>query len=300
MRSFRFRLTSAVLVALSVSVAACSPGGSVPDPGKVNQPEAVADAATAVTFACSSGREVTVSYPDSTSIRVGYLGQAYTLAQVPAGAGAHYAGADLDWTSAVQNGREAAVLSRTDPAGASAAVVLERCARPVGTPAVMPIDAAPAAVVPSSAPPCRGPQLQLEDAGGDAAVGNRVAIVGVRNMGSQACSLTGYPSISLVDDRSQALTRVRTETGSGTYFRSGLTASSVTLEPRGQAWFDVAWNVVPREAEGETACPAAARIRMTAPNDTSPVWLDRRLTPCGGVIRVTPFRAVAEPVPSPS
>ncbi len=300
MRSFRFRLTLTVLVALSVSVAACSPGGSVPDPGKVNQPEAVADAATAVTFACSSGREVTVSYPDSTSIRVGYLGQAYTLAQVPAGAGAHYAGADLDWTSAVQNGREAAVLSRTDPAGASAAVVLERCARPVGTPAVMPIDAAPAAVVPSSAPPCRGPQLQLEDAGGDAAVGNRVAIVGVRNMGSQACSLTGYPSISPVDYRSQALDPRADGNRLGHLFSQR--PDRVFCDPRapGQAWFDVAWYVVPREAEGETACPAAARIGMTAPKDTSPVWLDRRLTPCGGVIRVTPFRAVAEPVPSPS
>jgi len=57
---------------------------------------------------------------------------------------------------------------------------------------------------------------------------------------------------------------------------------------------------VPHEADGETVCPTAARIRMTAPGDTSPVWLDHRLSPCGGRIRVTPFRAVAEPVPPPS
>ncbi|WP_339932463.1 DUF4232 domain-containing protein [uncultured Brevundimonas sp.] len=300
MRLPRFYPTAVLVAALVAPSAGCSLDGSRPEAGEVLQPAVASDTATAVTFACTSGREITVSYPDSASIRLGYLGQDYTLAQVPAGTGARYAGADLDWSGTVRNGEAAFVLSRVSPVGSSTAVVLERCARPVGTPAVIPVQADPAPTAPVSAPPCKGPQLQLDDAGGDAGMGNRVAIVGVRNMGTAACSLTGYPSITLVDDRSQALTRVRTEAVPGSYFRSGQTASAVILVSRGRAWFDVAWNVVPQEADGEAACPTAARIRMTAPNDTSPVWLDRRLTPCGGLIRVTPFRAVAEPVPSPS
>jgi hypothetical protein len=151
---------------------------------------------------------------------------------------------------------------------------------------------------PTTTTPCKGPQLQLADAGGDAGMGNRVAVLAVRNLGSTVCGLAGYPSVSLVDDRNRPLATVRAETGPGSYFRSGQTLTPVILPPGGQAWFDVAWNVVPHEGEGETVCPTAARIRVTAPGDTSPVWLDHALTPCGGRIRVSPFRPVADPVPA--
>jgi len=297
MRLTRFYPTAARAAALVALLAGCSPGGPMPEAGEVVQPAVGSDLATAVTFTCASGREISVSYPDSASIHLSYLEQGYTLTQVPADAGARYSGADLDWTGTVRDGEDAFVLSRVSPAGPSTAVVLERCTRPVETPAVVPVQAVPAPAAPASAPPCKGPQLQLDDAGGDAGMGNRVTIVGVRNLGAAACSLTDYPSVTLVDDRSQPLTTVRTETGPGSYFRSGQTPSAVTLVSGGRVWFDVAWNVVPHEADGESVCPTAARIRMTAPNDTSPVWLDRRLKPCGGVIRVTPFRTVAEPVP---
>lgn len=296
MRSLR--LPPVLLIVIAVSAAGCSPDGTVPI--EAAQPTEAAGVAVTLAYACVSGREITASYPDSASIRLTYLGQDYTLAQIPDGAGARYAGADLDWASSVQNGQEAAVLSRVPVAGPAAGVVLERCARPVDTPVVIPVQAPATPVAsadPQAAPRCKGPQLQLEDAGGDAGMGNRIAIVGVRNLGAAACSLTGYPSVSLVDDRGQALATVRTETGPGSYFRSGQIGSAVTLSSGGRAWFDIAWNVVPHEAGGEAACPTAARIRMTAPNDTSPVWLDHRLTPCGGLIRVTPFRTVAEPVP---
>lgn len=300
MRPTRFQLTAGALWALAIPVASCGPAGPVPVTAGSGEPAAASGEVTTVAYACASGREITVSYPDSASIRLAYLGQSYALTQVPAADGARYAGAGMEWVSSIENGQDAAVLSRVPTSGSPPAVVLERCARPVGTPVAIPVPTPAEPVDPASAPPCKGPQLQLEDAGGDAGMGNRIAVVGVRNLGTAACSLTGYPSITLVDDRGQTLTKVRTDTGPGSYFRSDQTPSAVILAPRGRAWFDVAWNVVLHEADGETVCPTAARIRMTAPGDTSPVWLDHGLSPCGGLIRVTPFRAVAEPVPPQS
>ena len=299
MRPNRFQPTAGVIAALTVAAAGCSPAGPMPASVESGGSTVASGAVTTTAYACQSGREITVSYPESGSIRLTYLGQDHALAQVPAESGARYAGADMVWVSSVRNGRDDAILGRASADGSSEGILLERCARPVdGTaPAAAPMPPVPVNDPPTAAP-CRGPQLQLADAGGDAGMGNRIAILAVRNLGSAACSLTGYPSVTLVDDRSQVLATVRSEPGTGSYFRSGEAPEPVVLAPDGRAWFDVAWNVVPHEADGETVCPTAARIRMTAPGDTSPVWLDHALTPCGGRIRVSPFRSVAEPAPT--
>ncbi|MGV9006158.1 MAG: DUF4232 domain-containing protein [Brevundimonas sp.] len=297
MRPVRLHLTPVLLVALAVAAGGCSPDGAAPVLAEASPPPGVSG--VALSYACASGHEIIVAYPDDASIRLTYLGQDYALVQATAATGARYVGADMDWSTAVGGGLDSAVLSRASADGSPGGIVLERCARPINearpVAPVMPPE--PVTDLPS-APPCKGPQLKLEGAGGDAAMGNRVAVVAVRNLGSAACGLAGYPSVSLVDDRNRPLATVRAETGPGSYFHSGQTLTPVILPPGGQAWFDVAWNVVPHEGEGETVCPTAARIRVTAPGDTSPVWLDRALTPCGGRIRVSPFRPVADPVPT--
>ena len=156
---------------------------------------------------------------------------------------------------------------------------------------------APAGSIQPSAP-CKGPQLKLSRVGGDAGAGNRVSIFGVQNVGARPCSLTGYPSITLQDEAGDALATVRSDRTLGSYFRQGQTPGPVELAPQGQGFFDIAWTVVPDESAGQTTCPSAARIRMTAPGDTSPVSLAQAFTPCGGRIRVSPFRTVAEPEPA--
>lgn len=299
MRPTHFQLTAGVFAVLAVAATGCNPAGSMPTAVESGGSTVASGAVTTTAYACQSGREITVSYPDSGSIRLAYLGQDHAMAQVPAGAGARYAGSDMVWASSVRNGRDDAILSRAGADGAPDGILLERCARPVEGVAPATVPRPPVPVNDSlTAAPCKGPQLQLADAGGDAGMGNRIAIVAVRNLGSAACSVTGYPSVKLVDDRSQVLATVRSEPGTGSYFRSGEAPEAVVLAPGGRAWFDVAWNVVLHEADGETVCPTAARIRMTVPGDTSPVWLDHALTPCGGRIRVSPFRAVAEPAPA--
>ena len=92
----------------------------------------------------------------------------------------------------------------------------------------------------------------------------------------------------------------RADRALGSYFREGQTPTPVELAPQGKAFFDIAWNVVPDETQGQRTCPSVTRIRMMAPGDTSAVSLDQALTPCGGRIRVSPFRAAAEPAPTPT
>ncbi|MFN3930247.1 MAG: DUF4232 domain-containing protein [Brevundimonas sp.] len=273
----------------------------VSPPPEPSAPIAEAAPVTA-TYVCDSGLTVAVAYPDPQSAQVTWRDRTYALRAAPAASGARYSDAEVEWRSLTRDGVEQATLSRL--VAEDAPVVLERCSRPasVATPVVPPpTDAAAAAgQVPAAAvaPPCNGPQLRLSAEGGDAGAGNRAAILGVQNIGAEACSLTGYPTVTLQDAQSRPLAAVRAEQSLGSYFRQGEIPGPVELAPQAKAFFDVAWNVVPDESQGQKTCPSAARIRITAPGDTSPVALAQPFTPCGGRIRVSPFRPVAEAEPA--
>ncbi len=300
----RIRTASATVSVLALFAAvACSPEAEAPPAPVTPSPTTAAMPAPPVSYACESGQSVTVAYPDTATAQLTYRGQSYTLRTVQSASGARYAGTGLEWWSATRDGSESATLSRLGPNEDVGVAVLERCSRPSSGPvAPGPIPGqqpAPGGVLPVAAP-CRGPQLKLSADGGDAGAGNRVSILGVQNVGTQACSLTGYPTVVLQDRQGRNLTAVRADQTLGSYFRQGQAPTPVELAPQTKAFFDITWNVVPNEGNGETTCPSAARIRMMAPGDTSPVTLTQAFTPCGGRIRVSPFRPVAEPVPEPA
>ncbi|WGM48850.1 hypothetical protein KOAAANKH_03758 [Brevundimonas sp. NIBR10] len=140
---------------------------------------------------------------------------------------------------------------------------------------------------------CRSRQLRLSAEGGDAGAGNRVAVLAAQNVGAQPCSLDGYPTVTLLDGQGRSLTEIRAEQQPGNYFGGATEPTPVTLAPQAKAYFDIAWSVVPNEAIGERACPDAATVRVAAPGDTSVVTLAQAFAPCGGRIRVRPFRATA-------
>lgn len=302
MRRLRPALAALSALALAVTVA-CSPEAESPPAPVAPSPAPTGIAAPPVSYACESGEAVTVAYPDTSTAVLTYKGQSYTLRTVQSGSGARYAGPGLEWWSATRQGVESATLSRLGPNEEIGVAILERCSRPASGPvAPAPVPGhqpTPGGMLPVAAP-CLGPQLRLSAEGSDAGAGNRVSILGVENAGTRACSLTGYPTVGLQDRQGRNLTAIRAEQTPGSYFREGQAPVPVELAPQGKAYFDIAWNVVPHEGQGETACPSAVRIRMTAPGDTSPVSLTQTLTPCGGRIRVSPFRPVAEPVPEPA
>ncbi|CAN5134776.1 hypothetical protein BH09PSE1_BH09PSE1_16310 [soil metagenome] len=285
-------------LAIAALMAGCSRQAEAP--AQAAPPQAAAPAAppaTPVGDACESGRTVTVQYPDTGTAQVAYLNQTYVLRTAPAASGARYAGSGMEWTTASQAGQETAVLSRLGPNQDVGVAVLERCGRPTSVGATLPSQPLPAptpgGVIPAVAP-CRSQQLKLSADGGDAGMGHRVAILGVQNTGTQACSLTGYPGVTLLDPQGRSLTAIRTEQNASSYLSSGPGPSPVTVAPQAKAYFDIAWTVVPNEGAGERVCPTAATIRFTAPGDAAAVTFAQSFTPCGGKIQVRPLRQTAE------
>ncbi len=302
MRRIRTACTAVSALAL-FAAAACTPEAGTPPTPVTPSPLPVGTTTPSVSYACESGQSITVAYPETATAHLTYDGQTYALRAVQSASGARFAGSGLEWWSAARDGTESATLSRLGPDEDVGVAVLERCSRPSSGPiAPGPLpepQPAPGGVL-AAATPCRGPQLKLSVDGGDAGAGNRVTILGVQNVGAQACSLTGYPTVVLQDRQGRNLTAIRSEQALGSYFRQGQAPVPVELASQAKAFFDIGWNVVPREGQGETTCPSVARIRMTAPGDTSPVSFARTLTPCGGRITVSPFRPVAEATPEPA
>ena len=280
--------------------AACTQEAEAPPAPVEPSPAPSTPVAPPISYACESGQSVTVTYPDAASAQLAYRGQSYVLRLVEAASGARYAGSGLEWWTATSDGSESATLSRLGPNDEVGVAVLERCSRPasgpIATGPVVTPQPVPGGALPS-APPCRGPQLRLSNDGGDAGMGNRVANIGVQNIGASACSLTGYPGIVLQDRQGRNLTAVRSEQSPGSYFTQGQAPTPVTLAPQGKAAFELAWNVVPNEGAGEKTCPSAARVRFTAPGDTSPVSLNMNFTPCSSRVRVSPIRSPDAAIP---
>jgi len=305
---FMRRLTHActVVSVLALTVAACSPESEAPTAPVAPSPAPTVSTAPPVSYACESGQSVTVAYPDTSTAQLSYKGQSYTLRTVQAASGARYAGSGIEWWTANRDGIESATLSRLGPNEDVGAAVLERCSRPSSGPVApgpvtMP-QPAPGGVLPAAAP-CRGPQLKLSAEGGDAGAGNRVANIGIQNISASACSLTGYPGVVLQDRQGRNLTAVRSDQSPGSYFTQGQAPSPVVLAPQAKAAFEIAWVVMPNEGAGERVCPGVARIRVTAPGDSSAVSMDMDFTPCGGRIRVSPIRSLVPtgaPAPEPT
>lgn len=295
------RLTPACAALSSLAlVAACTEEAAAPPEAVPPAPAASAPAAPPVSYACESGQSIAVAYPDASTAQLSYKGQAYVLRTAQSASGARFVGSGVEWWIASRGDTETATLSRLGPEEDIGTVVLERCSRPSASPVPTgPVPAGPAAV----APPCRGPQLRLTAEGGDAGAGGRVSVFALQNIGRSACSLNGHPGVTLQDGQGRNLTAIRSDRVMGGYFTGGVTPAPVELAPQDKAFFDIAWSAIPHEGQGERVCPNVARIRVTAPGDTSPVTLDQALQPCGGRVQVTPFRPVADsvaPAPQPA
>lgn len=295
------RLTSACALVSSLAlVSACTEEAAAPPEVVSPSPAPTTPAAPPVSYACESGQSIAVVYPDVSTAQLSYKGQTYALRTAQSASGARFVGSGVEWWIASRGDTERATLSRLEPDEDIGTVVLERCSRPA-------IGAVPAAAAPAGpaavAPPCRGPQLRLTAEGGDAGAGNRVSVFALQNIGLGACSLNGHPGVTLQDRQGRNLTAIRSDQVMGGYFTGGVTPAPVELDPQDKAFFDIAWSALPHEGQGERVCPNVARIRVTAPGDTSPVTLDQALQPCGGRVQVTPFRPVADsvaPAPEPA
>lgn len=288
------RRLAVVALACLTGAAACQQPAPDDAPAPAPPVEAAPSTAPAIGYACESGVTIQARYPDSATAELVYRDQTLALRSAVAASGARYVGEGVEWWIANRNGEESATLSRLGPNDQTGTAVMERCTRPTtGGDPVGPLPAptpAPGGVLPASTP-CKGPQLRLSVGDGDAGAGNRVRNFALENAGSQACTLTGYPTVTVRDADGDVLSSIRAEQSPGSYFRQGQAPTPVSLAPGEKALFEVAWNVVPHEGEGEKTCPAAKTIRVVAPADTAALTTPFEFTPCGGRIRVSPLRA---------
>ncbi len=273
--------TIALTAGLGLLVAGCSQEKPAEPTSPIEAP-AVQDAA-AVGYACESGKTVVVAYPDAQTARVSYEGKDYVLTSVVSASGARYAGQGLEWWTASRGETESGTLSRMGQGDQTGGVIIERCSRPVA--AVAP---------PPSGAPCAAENLRLAVEGGDAGMGHRVTTLALRNAGPSACTVAGYPSVSLLDGDGKLLTGVRAAQVPGNYFAQGRAPTPVEIRPQQAAWFDLAWSVIPHEDKGETTCPSAKTVRVTATGAASAIALPLAFTPCGGQVEVSPLRPVAD------
>lgn len=269
-------------------VAACSQEQrDPPDPVEAPAPDEGPVSGVAIAYDCQSGKTLSVIYAKDRTAALTYEGESYRLRPVTSGSGARYADETLEWWSATRDGREEGRLSRLDSEGKPQGVELERCVRkgqPL-TPASNPQSMA-------TAPACAGPQLALEIENSDAGAGNRGLVLSLRNAGTETCSLTGYPGVTLMDEEGRPVVDVRADP-----WMQGDPAEPphpVELTAGARAYFDIGWNVVPHESEGETRCPETQGLRVTAPGDTAPLTQETGMTVCGGRIKVGPVRATPD------
>lgn len=281
---------SLLLALLAAATAACSREAQEPPRPMEAEPAAVTAERIGADYDCAGGEVIRAVYdPAAQTAQLVYKGRSYALRTAVSASGARYTGEGLEWWTAHRGGGESGTLSRLGPDEDVGTAILERCV----------LRAAPDGEAPQqaeAAPACRGPQLELRLAGEDAGAGRRVATLAARNLGAQACTLTGYADVGLIDAQGTALSEIRADKELGAYFQPGDRPGPVTLAPQGEAFFDIAWSAVPHDEEG--ACPQAARVRATAPGDTSVFALDLAIQPCGGRVRVSPFRPVAEASPA--
>lgn len=271
----------------ALSLAACNREVAEPVTPVPQDPPVAASTPTApaIGYACESGKTVQAQYIDTETAEVIYDGQTYAMRIAVSGSGARYVGSGLEWWTASRNGQEEATLSRIGPNDQVGAAVLERCSRPSANPDLPP----PGQPAPTGAAAvaCRTADLRLAAGEGNAGAGNRTQILTLTNAGPAPCSLSGYPAVSLLDANGRPLSGVRSDQNAGI-------AVPVTLAASGRAFFDIAWNVVPNEGEGQTTCPTAARVIVRLGTDTATLALPLSLTPCGGRIRVSPMRATED------
>ena len=275
----------------STMLSACTQEADAPvEAADQTPPVAPVPVEPATLFTCESGQTVAVRYPDTATASVAYKGATYAMRLVPSGSGARYSGSGFEWWATTRGGQEIATFGRTGPTPEIGVDVLERCNRPPATPPAPIVVVAPptAGGTGQASAPCRADQLRLASESGDAGAGNRANVFSVTNTGTAPCTVAGYPAVSLLDAQGAALSAIRSD-------QNPNTASPVGIPAGGKAFFDIAWNVVPHEGAGERVCPSATQVRVRLHGDASGLTVPLELTPCGGRIRVNPFRSASDP-----
>jgi len=128
---------------------------------------------------------------------------------------------------------------------------------------------------------CHTAQLRGFIGGQNAGAGNLYTTLVLRNVGPGACTLMGYPGVSLVD-------RLGRQIGQPARWDAGV-VRVVVLRPGGAASTTVH---TLNPGVGTTDClPPSTALRVYPPNERTSLLVPARLSDCLGVVGVKPFVA---------
>lgn len=286
------RLSLILTAALAVS--ACTERAAEPPPA----PEPAEAQSISIPYVCGAGQSAEARYAADGTVVVNHAGQDYPMNPAEAVSGARWTGADLEWWVTLESGEEVGTLRRLGPDRVGEAVVA-RCVRPASGGVLAPD---PSAAGQANTPePCASAGLALDVVSTEAGAGSRYTVLAFTNTGASACSLEGYPGLSLLGEDGAARGDLRVDQSLGPYYAEAGRPDRVVLFPGGRAFFDLISTAVAGEIPGETEpCRAITTVQAGPPGDAGNLEAELELNPCNGRVRVTPFRPVQELTPPAS
>jgi len=283
---------------LLLALAACS--DPVGDRTPV-APPAVEPPPQTVAYACDQDRQAEASYGPDGSLALTVGDETWPMNPADAVTGARWTGETLEWWVTTSGAQEVAVLRRLNGQRIGEAV-LARCVRPtdggvlvVEPTAPEPSEVAPEAPTPDPAArgdaPCRAAALSLRRVSEEGAAGSRYDVLALTNAGTAACTLRGYPGVSMIGPSGQARSPFRILQDPGPNYAEAAAIGTVRLAPGASAYFDLVTTAVAGEIAGETEpCPGVVAVRVSPPGDAGTLQAPVELNPCNQRARVTPFR----------
>lgn len=276
--------TVTAIICAGVLAAGCGQRTDEAPPAPPPQPEPLS-----VTYVCAGGAGAEARYGSAGQLTLVFGQTSFPMRAAEAVSGSRWVGESLEWWVTLEAGDEVGTLRQLGPDGVGREVVA-RCVRPMAGGVLAPEPGQPADPV-----ACRPEDLDLRPVGTDAGAGQRWTTLALRNRGDAACLLEGYPSLGLEGEGGALRTDLRLDRTPGPYYAQRDIAP-VTLDPNGEAYFDLGWTVVAGEIATEAEpCDAVTAVRA-GPSDADPTArTELEAAPCNGRIRVTPVRPTSAP-----
>jgi hypothetical protein len=137
-----------------------------------------------------------------------------------------------------------------------------------------------ASVHAAKTPNCVRSQLSVRSNGTNGAAGTIHGAWVFTNVSKKACALYGYPGMQLYGRSGRPITtKVKWDLAPK--------PTHVKLNPKASATFLSSYS----DISSGSACPESRVAQITAPNDTTSLFIPARLSACGGVVHVSAVEA---------
>lgn len=139
--------------------------------------------------------------------------------------------------------------------------------------------------------PCRTSDLAFREGGGDAGMGHRNTIIVATNRTAGACTLRGFPALTLLGLDGVPLQVPQVRPVDATYFAAHDSIRTIVLAPGESASLQLHYLA----ATGGLPCQDVATLQFTAPGDTNRAALALPFEACGPTLDLMPFVAGLSP-----